>query len=161
MQGIIRTLTAAAILFTLGSCASPEVPYLPSVSFECRLAVWPTFDAPVLYLVQRDSFERTTITEFRYRGAGGYGPKHSGAPIVHAVDSKQWEDFTDAVRKCDPWVMASKQPYMDGCDGTTMILEIRDGKRHHRIQRWEPFGHKSEKEFVELATAVIRLLPDR
>ena len=161
MTRYLLYLTAAVILVTLGSCASPEVPYVPSVSFECRLTVWPSFESPVEYLVQKDSFGRATITEFKYKGAGGYGPKRSGAPVVHTIDSKHWENFTNAVREHDPWTIASKQPYINGCDGTTMILEIRDGARHHRIQRWAPFGHRSEKKFVECCTAVVSLLADR
>ena len=161
MRDFIRVLTTAGILLALASCAAPEAPYAPSVSFECRLSVWPTFEAPVEYLVQKDSFGRATITEFKFRGAGGYGPKRSGAPIVHPIDSKQWGNFIGAVREHDPWSIESKQPYMNGCDGTTMILEIRDGERHHRVQRWAPFGNRSEKRFVECSTAVVRLLPNR
>ena len=161
MRETIRKLAAIVPLLLFGACATSRVPYVPSVSFECRLSVWPTFEPPVEYLVQRDSFGCSTITEFRYRGAGGYGPKRSGAPIVHTIDSKQWGNFTEAVRKHDPWTIPTKQPYMSGLDGTTMILEIRDGDRHHRIQRWAPFGYKSERTTVEFSTAVISLLPER
>jgi len=153
------SLVAAAVALLLPCCSGSRVPYVPSASFECRLSVWPTFEPPVEYLVQRDSFGRSTITEFRYRGAGGYGPKRSGTPIVHAIDSKQWGNFIESVRNCDPWAIPTKQPYMTGLDGTTMTLEIREQDRLHRVQRWAPFGHKSEKHFVEFAAAVIRLVP--
>lgn len=161
MRCMTRALTAIAIAFLLGSCASSRVPYGPSVSFECRLSIWPTFEPPVEYLIQRDSLGHSTITEFRFRGDGGYGSKRSGTPMVHPIDSKQWGNFIDAVRTHNPWAIPTQQPYRSGVDGTTMILEIRDGERHHRVQRWVPFAHKSEKSFVEFLTSIITLLPAR
>lgn len=157
----VRALPAIATLFTLSACASSQVPYVPSVSFECRLTVWPTFESPTEFLVQKDSLGRSTITEFRYRGAGGYTPKRSGAPIVHVIDSERWKNFTEDVRKHDPWTIPTQQPYRSGLDGTTMILEIREGDRYHRVQRWVPFAYDSEKKFVAVSTAVIKLLPER
>jgi hypothetical protein len=160
MKRVLTTLVGVVITLCLGCCLSSSVPYLPASNFECRLSVWPTFEPPVEFLVQKDSLGHSTITEFRYKGAGGYGPKRSGSPIVHAIDAKQWGDFADALREHDPWSIPTKQPYMSGLDGTTMILEIRDGDRFHRVQRWGPFAHKSEKKLVEFSTAIIRLLPD-
>ena len=160
MRGFVMVLTAAAILVSLPACVSQRVAFGPGVSFECRLSVWPAFEPPVEYLVQKDSFGRATITEFRYRGAGGSGAKRSGVPVVHVIDAKQWAEFADAVREHDPWSISPGQPYEDGTDGATMILEIRDGERYQRVQRWAPFGHQSEKRFVEVSTAVVRLLPD-
>lgn len=153
-------LVGCAVIFCLSGCQSGGVPYLPATNFECRLSVWPTFEPPVEYLVQKDSLGHSTVTEFRYSGAGGYGAKRSGSPRVHSIDSKQWENFTNALREHDPWSIPTKQPYMPGTDGTTIILEIRDGDRIHRVQRWAPFAHKSEKKLVEFSTAIIRLLPE-
>ncbi len=160
MRGFVMVVTAAAILVSLPACVSQRVAFGPGVSFECRLSVWPAFEPPVEYLVQKDSLGRATITEFRYRGAGGSGPKRSGVPVVHVIDAKQWGEFAGAVREHDPWSIAPKQPYEDGTDGATMILEIRDGDRYHRVQRWAPFAHESEKRFVEVSTAVVGLLAD-
>lgn len=161
MRGITTVLTAIGMAFVLASCASIQAPYVPAAPFECRLSVWPTFDVPVELLVQHYGRGQSTITEFKYTGAGGYGPRRSGVPKVHAIDAKQWEDFMNAVRKHDPWSIPSKQPYTDGLDGTTIILEIRDKDRFHRIRRWHPFAQKSERKFVEFSTAVISLLRDR
>lgn len=160
MRGFVMVVTAAVVLASLPACVGQRVPYGPGVSFECRLSVWPTFEPPVEYLVQKDSLGRATITEFRYRGAGGSGPKRSGVPVVHGIDAKRWGKFADAVREHDPWSISSRQPYEDGTDGATMILEIRDGERYHRVQRWAPFAHESEKRFVEVSTAVVGLLAD-
>lgn len=77
MRGFLMVLTAAAILGSLPACVGQRGAFGPGVSFECRLSVWPAFEPPVEYLVQKDSFGRATITEFRYRGAGGSGAVRS------------------------------------------------------------------------------------
>jgi len=159
MENVRTTLTGLVIALCLAGCQSSRVPFLPASNFECRLSVWPTFDAPVEFVVQSDSLGHRTLTEFRYRGAGGYGPKRSGVPIVHIIAPKQWVDFLEALQTHDPWSIPTKQPYASGTDGTIMILELRDGNKYHRVQRWAPFAHQSERRFVEFSTAIIHLLP--
>jgi hypothetical protein len=88
-RGFVMVLTAAVVLVSLPACVGQRVSYGPGVSFECRLSVWPAFEPPVEYLVQKDSLGRATITEFRYRGAGGSGAKRSGVPVVHGIDAKR------------------------------------------------------------------------
>jgi hypothetical protein len=149
------------VLLALTSCASKSAPRLQDVSFECCLTVWPTFEAPFECLLQTDSLGLAQLTKFRYSGAGGHSPKRLSRSAVYRVDSSQWTEFLKGMREYDPWAIPTQQPYVTGVDGTMMTIEIRDAKRHHQVQRWAPFGQKSERDFVEFATCIMKLLPDR
>ena len=142
------------------SCTNAPASHLPSVWFECRLSFGPTFSEPVEILIQNNSSNSGTITIFDFSGNGGYSPKRNGTPKVKLINPECWARLMEAMKSHDPWSIPSKQPYNTGFDGMTLILELRNRDRIHRVQRWEPLNHPSEKRLIKFTAAVLNSLPD-
>lgn len=145
-------------MLAITSCATTPLPNRPFVTQEYKLAVWPTFEQPVEFVLQKDSFGRAALFEYRFTGKGGYFHRHKGAPVVHSIEAEAWSAFMEEFSKASPWRIPVKQPYPTGTDGIYVILEMREGDRFHRVMRWTPFAHKGERAFVDATTAIVRLL---
>jgi hypothetical protein len=126
----------------------------PFVTHEYRLLVWPAFQAPFEIVVQHDRFGATAVTEFRFSGKGAYVPRRSSRPLVRKVPPQRWAQFRKTVQDVKAWSIPDKQGYNSGSDGIFMILEMREGSRMRRIQRWEPFAF-AESGFINLATEIV------
>ena len=159
MRGSCIVLLAIVMVLCPPSCTTVQVPYAPGVSFECRLSVWPTFDSPFEFLIQRDSSGRATLTEFCTRSRWLLAEEEWCADRSH--------DRLETVGKLHE-VSARARPLVDTFEAA---LHDRTGWHYHDTgtTRWgslspssslDTFRAPVRERFVEFTTDIVSILPE-
>jgi hypothetical protein len=73
-------------------------------------------------------------------GAGGYEPGKLKIDEQKTIDKQTWDIFMSKIDNCDFWNLETNERELLGRDGSQWILEGKDEKRYHVVDRWTPEG---------------------
>jgi hypothetical protein len=69
-------------------------------------------------------------------GMGGYEPGKIIENKKKRLSLQDWTDFTDKIDSIDFWNLPSKEDKLGGVDGAQWILEGKDFRKYHFVDRW-------------------------
>ena len=98
------------------------------------------------------------VTEFRYRGKGGYSPRRINRPKVIKTEVREIVSFFAELERLRLTDLPTKQPYMTAQDGTMASFEIGLDGEPVKISRW--LCEKTEDRFISALKAWEKLTPD-
>lgn len=152
-------LIVLVISLELSACTTKTQISLADITHEYRLRLVPTFQKPVELLIQHDAAGVTILSEYSYSGMGGYSPQRKANPKVIAITEERWDAFLTAFHKHKPWSIPETKPDQIGCDGTSVLLEMKEGMRRRTIGRWVPWAFVSDANLVKSMNEIIKLSP--
>jgi len=110
-----------------------------------------TFNEPVVIRIEKKS-NQISINWKGTDGEGGYEPGNLITDMSKSISIKEWEKFTDLIKKIDFWNMKRRGQF--GTDGSEWILEGVNKTNYHVVSVWTP---RVKSEFYKVCNYLIEL----
>ena len=75
-------------------------------------------------------------------GAGGYEPGKLVLDKEKIIDKATWDNFKTKITEIDFWNLPTNEKRF-GNDGAEWILEGKQDRQYHVVQRWSPSEHSA------------------